>query len=313
MRKSSVVLWFVCGAALLLSFCSGRAGLVDAHTIELIDQARMLDFDEDWPGFQPGIYPLDIYRKNLLTRDSVIRYDSDGLREIKDRTPVFALSLEVVPDGQVVVLLLNARDFRSFADAGDLDASSADLYYQAAICHEAFHCFQAGQGLYDVYADGITARDGSTVPATSRLLDADDEYRRLWVQEMEALAQYARTCQNHQLCFAAYQARLDYLYSRFDDTEVQEYLDYAAFYEKVEGTAQYIENITLSKLSGKDLEFALTGYAEGTAKFYSSGFFKAFILDRVADFDWKTDFFNTSVTFEDYLFTVPLQECQEEQ
>ncbi|MDI9469329.1 MAG: hypothetical protein QM296_03890, partial [Bacillota bacterium] len=106
---------------------------------------------------------------------------------------------------------------------------------------------------------------------------------------------------------------LDYLYSRFDDKTVEDYLAWASFYEKVEGTAQYIENITLSKLSGKDLEFAITGYAEGTAKFYSSGFFKAFILDQVAGFAWKKDFFNTSVTFEDYLFKVPRQECQEEQ
>ncbi|MDI9470602.1 MAG: hypothetical protein QM296_10390 [Bacillota bacterium] len=222
MKRFSIVLWFVCGAALLLSFWNSRAGLVDAHTIELIDQARMLDFEEYWPGFEPGLYPLDIYRKNLLTQDTVVRYDSDGLREIRDRTPVYALSMDVGPDGQAVVMLLNARDFRSFADMGDLDAASADLYYQAAICHEAFHCYQAGQGLFDVYVDGFAAHDDAAVLTTSRLLDGDDEYRRLWVQEMEALMQYAKESSrpNGRLCCDRYRARLDYLYSRFYDKKV---------------------------------------------------------------------------------------------
>ena len=40
---------------------------------------------------------------------------------------------------------------------------------------------------------------------------------------------------------------------------------------------------------------------KGTTKFYHSGFFKAYILDQREGLDWKTDFFTSDKTFEDYL------------
>lgn len=304
MKKYKQILWLLIGTNLIASLFISQPRLIDSHTIELIDQARQIDFEEYWPGYQPDIYPVEVYKRNLIKRDSIVRYDRDGLYEIKDKTPIYALSMDVDPDGQAVLMVTNARDFRSLSDIGNYDGPSADLYYQAVIIHEAFHCFQFDQGFYDLFEKVMSAYEESTVSTTSRMLDDDPEYQKLWIDEMNRLIDYAKegNAQNHRAYIKSYHIRLDYLYSNYEAKDVDEYLSYSALYEKAEGTAQYIENIALSELSGKELEFCITGYGKDTSKFYCSGFFKAFILDQRECLDWKTDFFKTNKTFEDYLF-----------
>ncbi len=303
MEKFKEILWFLLGAVLVYSLFISQAGLVDSRTIDLIDQARQLSYEKDWPGFQPEIYPAEIYKKNLLKKDSIVRYEKNEFYEIKDKPPVYALSMDVDPDGQAVLLLINARDFRSLSDVGNFDSASAEIYYQAVIIHEAFHCFQAEQGFYDVFVEEVNAYEKSNAITLSRKLDEDAEYQKLWLEEMYCLINYAKenSGQNRLAYLAGYQKRLDYLYNKFNQKDVDEYLAYSAFYEKAEGTAKYMENITLARLAGKDLEFAVTSYEKDTAKFYDSGFFKAYILDQKENLDWKTDFFTTNKTFEDYL------------
>lgn len=306
MKRSKQILWLLLGIALMVSFFRSQDKLVDAHTIDLIDQARQLNFEETWPGYDPQIYPVEIYKKNLLKKDSVVRYEENELYEIKDKTPIYALSMDVDEDGQAMLLVTSATDFRNFSDVGNFDSPSADLYYQAVICHEAFHCFQSDQGYYELFAEQVSAYERSNVLTTSRKLDEDVEYQKLWIEEMNCLIDYAKdnNSANYQAYLKSYQDRLNYLYKNFESTDVDEYLTYSAFYEKAEGTAQYIENIAIAQLSGKDLVFAITGYEKGTAKFYDSGYFKAYILDQQEGLDWKTDFFKTNKTFEDYLLNI---------
>jgi hypothetical protein len=244
-----------------------------------------------------------VYKKNLFKRDSIVRYDKNGLYEIKDKTPVYALSMDVDPDGQAVLMVTTARDFRGLSDVGNYDGPSADLSYQAVFAHEAFHCFQFDQGFYNLFEQRMSADEKSAALTTSRKLDHDPKYQKLWMDEMNRLIDYAKenNAQNHQAYKKSYQKRLDYLYHHIDAKEADEYLSYSALYEKAEGTAQYIENIALSQLSGKALELSVIGYGEDTSKFYDSGFIKAYILDQKEGLDWKTDFFQTNKTFEDYL------------
>jgi hypothetical protein len=302
-KKFRKIIWMLIGIALIISLFITQPRLIDSHTIDLINQARQLDFEDYWPGYQPDIYPVEVYKRNLLKRDSIVRYDKDKLYEIKDKTPIYALSMDVDTDGQAVLMVTDARDFRSLSDIGNYDGPSADLYYQAVIIHEAFHCFQFDQGLYDIFKKEMTAYENSKVVTTSRKLDDDPEYQKLWIDEMHRLIDYAKedNIKNHEAYVESYQKRLDYLYGKFDTEDVEEYLSYSALYEKAEGTAKYIENIALSRLSGKELEFSITGYGKESSKFYDSGFFKAYILDKKEGLDWKTDFFKTNKTFEDYL------------
>ncbi|MGI6636637.1 MAG: hypothetical protein ACOX7B_15935 [Christensenellales bacterium] len=303
MKKYKQILWLLIGAALIASLFINQPRFIDAHTIDLIDQARQLDLEKYWPGYQPDIYPVEVYKKNLLKSDSIIRYDKNEIYEIKNKTPIYALSMDVDPDGQAVLMATTARDFRSLSDVGNYDGPSADLSYQAVLLHEAFHCFQFDQGFYDLFEKSMSAYKKSTVVTTSRKLDNDPEYQKLWIDEMNRLIDYAKedNAQNHQAYVNSYQVRLDYVYSSFDAKDADEYLSYSALYEKAEGTAQYIENMALSQLSGKELKFSITGYGNDTSKFYDSGFLKAYILDQKEGLDWKTDFFKTDKTFEDYL------------
>jgi hypothetical protein len=302
-KKYKQILWLLIGAALIASLFIRQPRFIDAHTIDLIDQARRLDFEDCWPGYQPDMYPVEVYKRNLLGRDSIVRYDKNGLYEIKDKTPVYALSMDVDPDGQAVVRMITARDYQSLSDMGNYDGPSADLSYQAVFAHEAFHCFQFDRGFYDLFKQRTSACQKSSVAATSRKLDHDPEYQKLWVDEMHRLIDYAKegNAKNHQAYLHSYQMRLDYLYSSLEAEDADEYLSYSALYEKSEGTAQYIENIALSRLGGKKLEFSITGYGADASKFYDSGFLKSYILDQKKGLDWKTDFFTTDKTFEDYL------------
>ena len=219
MKKFKQILWLLLGIVLMFLLFSGQAEFVDSHTIDLIDQARQLHFEDDWPGYRPEIYPVEIYKKNLLRKDSIVRYDQHGIYEINDKTPVYALSMDIDPDGQAVLLVTTARDFRSLSDVGNFDGPSAELYYQAVIIHEAFHCFQADQGFYDVFSEKVSAYEKSNALTIARKLDDDPEYQKLWVEEMQCLIHYAGedNSQNHLAYLGAYQKRLDYLYNTFDD------------------------------------------------------------------------------------------------
>ncbi len=303
MKKYSYILWLLIGIGLIALLFVSQPRLIDSHTIDLINKARRLDFEKHWPGFKPNIYPVEVYKRNFLKKDSAVRYDGKELYEINNKTPIYALSMDVDPDGQAKLLAVNARDFRSLSDVGNYDGSSADLYYQAVIIHEAFHCFQSDQGFYELFEKQMSVYENSTVITTSRKLDNDPEYQKLWVNEMNSLIDYAKeeNEQNYRAYVECYRQRLDYLYENFNTEDIDEYLTYSALYEKAEGTAKYIENIALSELSGKELKFSTTGYSEGTSKFYESGFFKAYIINRIEGLDWKTDFFKTNKTFEDYL------------
>lgn len=303
MGKYKQTLWLLIGIGLIASLFVSQPRFVDSHTIDLINQARQLDFEAYWPGYQPDIYPVEVYKSNYLRKDSIVRYDKNGFYEVKDKTPIYALSMDVDADGQAILVVTNARDFRGLSDVGNYDGPSADLYYQAVIIHEAFHCFQFDQGFFDLFEQKTSACKDSTVLTTSRKLDNDPEYQKLWMDEMHRLIDYAQegNANNYQAYVKSNQKRLAYLYGSFDTKDVKEYLSYSALYEKSEGTAQYIENIALSRLRGKEIELSITGYGKDTSKFYDSGFFKAYILDQKEGLDWKTDFFKTNKTFEDYL------------
>ena len=207
MKKFKQILWLLLGIVLMFLLFSGQAEFVDSHTIDLIDQARQLHFEDDWPGYRPEIYPVEIYKKNLLRKDSIVRYDQHGIYEINDKTPVYALSMDIDPDGQAVLLVTTARDFRSLSDVGNFDGPSAELYYQAVIIHEAFHCFQADQGFYDVFSEKVSAYEKSNALTIARKLDDDPEYQKLWVEEMQCLIHYAGedNSQNHLAYLGAYQ------------------------------------------------------------------------------------------------------------
>ena len=309
MKRFKGILWMAIGVILIGIFYIDQAPIVDAHTIDLIDKAHKINFDKYWSGFNINIYPVEIYKKNILKKDSIVRYYNDKFYEIKDKKPIYALSMDIDESGQAILLVTSARDFRSLSDVGNFNSSSADIYYQALIAHEAFHCFQADQGFYDVFSKEITIYEKSNALTTSRKLDENPEYQKLWMDEMKKLIDYAKedNIQNYHAYLNSYQNRLDFLYNNFKEEDVIEYLKYSNLYEKAEGTAKYIENITLSMLSDKDLEFDIISYGKGTSKYYDSGFLKTYILNKKDDLDWKTDFFKTDKIFEDYLLVIDYQ------
>ena len=303
MDKFKRVLWIVLGLTIFLSLFFTRVQGVDGVTKKLIDQAMDLELETSWPHYTPNIYPVDIYKKNIL-KDTTLRYSENQWVEMKDKEPIYALTMVRDPDGQAVLSVIDARSFRGLSDIGQFNRASSHIYYQAMIIHEAFHCFQADQGFYDAFAEEITKYEQGQALTIARQLDDDPKYQKLWDQEIQALITHgledeATYLTNYQEC---YQARKDYLIDKFGEEAAEEYLNYSSLYEKAEGTAQYMENIALCQLSGETLKLNYQGYTKGTAKYYQSGFFKAYILDKHQGNQWKEDFFRTSDQFEDHLF-----------
>jgi len=47
----------------------------------------------------------EIYKKNILKKDSTVRYYNDKFYEIKDKKPIYALSMDIDESGQAILLV----------------------------------------------------------------------------------------------------------------------------------------------------------------------------------------------------------------
>lgn len=284
-RKAFVVADAMIGVLLLISLLATGSYGIDADDRAGVETALRtqpyldsLGFD----GFQLADYPVAVFDGNK----EYVLFDE----KVESRTPILGTltgtAYEV--EGHYEVFVPNKKDFSMLLAAPNHGEPFIDAMYAATICHEAFHAWQFTYfgAQIEQMANLAGAENPTQVLAE---LDADARYRSWFEQEQELLLQavQAKDTSETQAILQQWLAHTETLSLNADAQKV------TAYYELVEGSAQYVEAKVFMELSDETMynEYYMqsVGYSNDAAKYYTSGMLKCLLLDELLP-AWQTDF-----------------------
>ncbi len=225
------------------------------------------------------------------------------IKKEKAQLDVFA-GTTVEADGQWQVLLPTYEQFSGLFDAlGTLDsyeqgmqegsfAFSESEYSEsshvATIWHEAFHAWQAENGIEDV--EELMAQAGVDDENTRediivKEVDSDRELRELFTEEMLLLTEAYQTKQpekKKELVVKALEIAEKREEKLTSEAKAMEY-----FLENYEGSARYVESMAYRELENetawKTAYLSEFEYRNGSEKYYKLGMMKCMLLDQIYD------------------------------
>lgn len=115
------------------------------------------------------------------------RYDDGKIIKQKPTLEVLAFTAYPQEDGPVVKVLPKSMLGQAVNIMGDLSHEDIDDQYITTLFHEAFHAFQFEKG----YALNIENENAyEEFINILYLLDNDEQYQKLWLEEEKALVDY---------------------------------------------------------------------------------------------------------------------------
>lgn len=260
-----IISWLCVGGVLIGLNRPRTPETIDAQTLIEIESIYEIDTQTLWPGYEIDHFPIDVYYSQVLE----FRY-RDG--EIQSQFPTldnFALTIDVEED-QPILKVTNIEQWELMTNYGQRNYQDARQYYQSLIIHEGFHGFQHEEGYLD-YVVGRLSRMNLTGPESILLtLDNDEDYRKLWLQEQDALMDYYFDgLKEKKDWLDTRQIREDYLIEILEADQVKSFLEWEALIESVEGEARYIELLVSRDVIPEDLSIEVDSfYSSGIEKFY---------------------------------------------
>ncbi|MDO5154982.1 MAG: hypothetical protein Q4D51_03360 [Eubacteriales bacterium] len=234
-------------------------------------------------------------------QDFVMQKDAEMKKDKETLDVIAATAVEVDDEYQVLVpvyekmqgvtQLVDGVSSLQNADAQpkELESFSQEMYV-AAICHEAFHCWQFTK-FEEQIENGIGDEGQDREAVITSEIDANDQYVKSIEHEMECLQNaYNETALNQKYAFIK-----DAL---AEEAKRQDSVSDAAcrvekFVETLEGSAQYVEAMAYrdmtSEASFEKHYLADFKYTDGSGKYYTMGLMKCLILDQVSE-NWQSDF-----------------------
>lgn len=202
-----------------------------------------------------------------------------------------------------VLKLLPEERVRKIIDIGDVSLKERENIYKSILIHEGFHCYQMENGMKtEIFgkdnSEDMSSENEEIIKFKNLLIELDNEntYRDLWTTETESLIKFYNT-----------NNKTDWIKNRNERIEFEKsylkenypiYKKLANQTELIEGTARYLENISLAiRNDSKPNDNFESVYSNDIEKFYQSGCIKSFILDKTNK-DWKDLNFNGSITLK---------------
>ncbi len=320
-------LYIAVGVALvILAVFFGSPGL-DQKDLALYRQASEMKGEDFWPGLDITDYPVAIRSGN---REYVIRNGKVASR--KPALPVLAATAYRV-EGQVNVFLPAKKEMESLGNIMEGMMSGGetlvlkgfsmsseevpDERYMAFLYHETLHGYQIQNYEGPLFQQIPKDYDERSMLELITEIDKNEKLRNLYLAENKALYKAVTSQQDTmdkedsedtkdmiEKYLALREARNKELSKHFEKDEIQRILWLEAYYEKVEGTARYVEAKVLMALGEKALYNqyieSLKNYSDGKEKYYQSGMGISFILDELQE-EWKTSVFNQPETMHEIL------------
>ncbi|MGL4738520.1 MAG: hypothetical protein ACRCW2_13800 [Cellulosilyticaceae bacterium] len=277
---------------------SKRNRMIYTEVIALQDEITKLGFKQ----FELVDYPVSFYDGR---KDYVMSGQEDSLvvNERNAVLPVFAGTTYWV-DGTYNVIVPTIEKMRSLYQvmASSLSDEEMDQEHVSVVWHEAFHAYQMTRyqrTLEQLLDDPTLEKSEDLQRVIVEAVDRNEEVMQLHEKGMKALKEAASSQNIDQIRKAVLE------YKKWEDAKArklpEEVRALEDYYERVEGTARYVEAYVYQLQHGQDA-FERRYIQDvgsdmgGSAKYYTSGMLKCLILDRL-DPEWKDDYqFDQSLT-----------------
>lgn len=282
---------FALGLLLLGANYSPRR--VDPTTLNAFDQAVAITNRGIWPG----------YRMEQIR--FAVRSGRGELFFMHDQQPTYGpATLEVLAftaTNESGLSTLHVLDFETTRALYDVFGSNSPEEtmdsYVSVLTHEGFHGFQFQK---------MESTEGEenrlsmmNFQEIGQALNKDTDYNRLWKEELNALFRYLENETDLNVYLQARASRQSYEQSKLSEQDYWAYHQGQEVMEMLEGTARYIEMMSLPRdYQDSDFYKRLETGINGAERYYTSGMGRALILDRVQP-DWKERFdFNQILVVE---------------
>lgn len=306
---------------LVLTVSTGQYGL-GRQDKEVYEMACEQQANVDKIGFRDfrlSDYPLAYYDGDY---DYVLTRDGDSYQTVKRKSVLdtFAGTAYFVEDHYEIVVP-TMKKFRMLADvittaeqfsslsSGEAVSFEADTYGEkeqvSTIWHEAFHAYQftcAEDKIQELLSGHSFGENDFNEGMIVDEVDSNTEVKKIYEKQLGLLKQAVRLAANHEGEPA--ETDIDTLreiiiqYKQLDDRRREllsdEVLILEEYYERVEGSAYYVEGRVYETLySGEAFDKhyveGLDIYQNGSGKYYGIGMAQCRILDALSP-DWATEY-----------------------
>lgn len=247
--------------------------------------ARMQDSADEmgFEGFELADYKVAF---NDGRHDYVMSPDGSSEKRSPVLTTFAATAFDNDGSFEVIVPTKDSMGLLSAMMGGEWNEASQ----AATIWHEAFHCYQLTN--YRENVEGLTkGHVFSQNDFSERLINdqysANQKAKELFAEQLEILekARGENDIDKMREDMVKYK-ELDGQRTALISEDAQILEDY---YTIVEGTAYYVEMNMLTAADGAEHFSGLTGFAEGSSKYYKLGGSQCLLLDKL-DENWKTGY-----------------------
>ena len=303
--------YFLLGIVLLVStIATGDYGL-SKQNIEIYKKALSLqeDMKHLFSDYQLSDYPVSFFDGN---HDYVVTGDGTNY-EVKKREPVLptfvgtAYPVEdhyeiIVPTiekfSEMFDLLGSAEKVSQLSSGGDIsfdEASYGDKEQVATIWHEGFHAYQMSHfedNIIQCLQGRSFGENGFGEQMIVDCVDNNDKIVAYYEQEMALLKKMVLSDNVDEIKANIVQ------YKKLDEQRKsllpEDILLLEEYYERVEGTAFYVESSAYARLESNEKYMAhyidpMDIFSNGSHKYYSMGMAKCRILDKLSP-DWKNGY-----------------------
>lgn len=288
------LIYLLIGAILAVGIFSTKINTIDKETLDLIEKARQIDVESEfWPGYNLSDYTIDVNYGKVE-----FKYENGKITKQKPSLGILALTISPEEDGPVIKVVPKSM-LRNIVDImGDKSKKEREDTYISFLFHEGFHGFQIDSGMKYNVDEGETNEDYQKFANISDKLDNDEEYQKMWIEEVKSLIDYLEN-DNKDLWIESYNRRMKYLKEVLEN-DFEFYMEMESQKELIEGTAKYVEIKALETINVKQSKSKFDAlYYSGDVTLYDTGRLKSLILEKGKD--WKEGLFSSNKTLTDLL------------
>ncbi len=271
-----------------------KASKISANTIEQI-----------WPGLEFNNYPMAIRTGNkefiikngvATSRKPVLPIIAATAYRVDEEINIFMPSIaDMSALGTMVEGITSSQEMMFVKGFSMTQNSLTDEQYIGIMYHEALHAHQIDYHERVLFQN--IPEDFNEYDILDLILTIDDiaPLKQMYNKELDLLLAAVINPDDHLDDYiSARQERTQMLNDYFGSDDIKKIIYLENYYEKVEGTARYLEANVILTLGNEALydEYMdnIQHYFTGKEKYYRSGMGLSLILDKLTE-DWKSEVF----------------------
>lgn len=283
---------------------------------KLIQEASEVNEENIWPNFDMQIFPIEIreddnaylfYKDEKIKREPALPVLAATVYKVDGEIQVFMPSKDAMEDLGRLMEDSNQGGFL-FSNAFSLSGMKlTDNHYIALLYHEIFHGYQMKYYENDIFGNMPSDFNERDTYQYIESIKDDNTLYELYLNQNRVLYDIIKGEKTINDYKNAREAYIHALNQRYDQKIVEDIVYLENYYEKIEGTARYVQLKVLFALDEKQLYNQyienISEDVDGKEKYLRSGMAIALLLDTYRP-DWKSDVFSSDLSLYDYLINI---------